>query len=479
MMPHHAVLDGCGNLYLAYNDWAGPNDVKAGAVWRHNMASGAWTNVSPPHKGRAASAESQPTRPIRARSSSRRSISGRPARSSAPRTAGRPGWSSSSRRRGQWRSGLWRARSGCGGTATTCPRWDGWATSRSIRSTRRARSTSPGKASGPATTSRLPTAAAPTHWKFDNDGLEETVPLDLVSPPAGRAPAERRRRHRGVPARRPRRVAAGRHVLRTRSSATRSASISPKPRRTSSRAWARTRRRRRARRVLHGRRHDVDSVCRRARIDLDRDAADAAEPGHDCGVGRRRDVRVGAARRPPVLLARPRRYLDRLRGLHDGHARRRRPRQPVQVLRGQRQSDVREHGRRRDLRAATRHGAVRAAAAGVRRRRRRVGYDERRAVSFAGLGRVVDTVAASRRRGRGGIRNGGAGAELPGRVPRRLGERHLGHPPLRRRRRDLGTNRRPGAPVRGREVLDRRPAPVRPCLFRHRRQRDPLWRPAR
>ena len=26
---------------------------------------------------------------------------------------------------------------------------------------------------------------APTHWKFDNDGLEETVPLDLVSPSMG------------------------------------------------------------------------------------------------------------------------------------------------------------------------------------------------------------------------------------------------------------------------------------------------------
>ena len=26
---------------------------------------------------------------------------------------------------------------------------------------------------------------APSHWRFDDDGLEETVPLDLVSPPAG------------------------------------------------------------------------------------------------------------------------------------------------------------------------------------------------------------------------------------------------------------------------------------------------------
>ncbi|HTB60908.1 MAG TPA: carbohydrate-binding protein [Polyangia bacterium] len=49
MMPHHAVLDGCGNLYLAYNNGSGPNGVTAGAVWRYGTASGAWTDVSPVH----------------------------------------------------------------------------------------------------------------------------------------------------------------------------------------------------------------------------------------------------------------------------------------------------------------------------------------------------------------------------------------------------------------------------------------------
>jgi len=48
MMPHHAVLDGCGNLYLAYNNGPGPNNITSGAVWRYNMASSDWTDVSPP-----------------------------------------------------------------------------------------------------------------------------------------------------------------------------------------------------------------------------------------------------------------------------------------------------------------------------------------------------------------------------------------------------------------------------------------------
>ena len=51
MMPHHAVLDGCGNMYLAYNNGPGPNNITSGAVWLYNTASGAWANVSPPQSG--------------------------------------------------------------------------------------------------------------------------------------------------------------------------------------------------------------------------------------------------------------------------------------------------------------------------------------------------------------------------------------------------------------------------------------------
>jgi hypothetical protein len=51
LMPHHAVPDGCGNLYLAYNNGPGPNNISSGAIWRYSMASGAWTNVSPPQGG--------------------------------------------------------------------------------------------------------------------------------------------------------------------------------------------------------------------------------------------------------------------------------------------------------------------------------------------------------------------------------------------------------------------------------------------
>jgi hypothetical protein len=48
MMPHHAVLDGCGNIYFTFNNASGPNNVGSGAVLRYSTADGHWTDVTPP-----------------------------------------------------------------------------------------------------------------------------------------------------------------------------------------------------------------------------------------------------------------------------------------------------------------------------------------------------------------------------------------------------------------------------------------------
>ncbi|KOX28171.1 carbohydrate-binding protein [Saccharothrix sp. NRRL B-16348] len=46
-LPHHGVLSGDGSLYVTYTDAPGPNGVKAGSVWKHTPAGGAWQDISP------------------------------------------------------------------------------------------------------------------------------------------------------------------------------------------------------------------------------------------------------------------------------------------------------------------------------------------------------------------------------------------------------------------------------------------------
>jgi photosystem II stability/assembly factor-like uncharacterized protein len=54
LMPQRAALDGKGNLYITYANGAGPHPDRSGAepmdhgqVWKYHIASGAWRNVTP------------------------------------------------------------------------------------------------------------------------------------------------------------------------------------------------------------------------------------------------------------------------------------------------------------------------------------------------------------------------------------------------------------------------------------------------
>ncbi|HMJ51288.1 MAG TPA: sialidase family protein [Polyangiaceae bacterium] len=47
LMPHHAVWDGCGVLYLAYNNGPGPNAITGGAIWKYDTVPGTWLDISP------------------------------------------------------------------------------------------------------------------------------------------------------------------------------------------------------------------------------------------------------------------------------------------------------------------------------------------------------------------------------------------------------------------------------------------------
>jgi len=47
LVPHHLAIDAGGEVYIAYGNGLGPNGVTDGAVWRLNPATGAWTDITP------------------------------------------------------------------------------------------------------------------------------------------------------------------------------------------------------------------------------------------------------------------------------------------------------------------------------------------------------------------------------------------------------------------------------------------------
>ena len=424
--------------------------------------------MSPPARLAAASAGSPPTPPTRERWSSRPSTSGRPARSTGPPTAARPG-----RRWSGRRSGTWRARSGSTGTATACRRRAGWATSRSIPSIRRARSSSPGRASGRATTSPPPTAArrrtgrSPTmasrrRWCSTSPARRRGAPLlsgvgdiagfrhdDLdVSPADGMF---------------------GNPIFGNTTSldfAESAPNIVARVGTNSSPAGAR--------RLLDGRRDDLDPVRRRPH----------GEHGSSGSIAVSADgktfVWAPAAGHAASLLARQRHHLDR-RAWGSPRARGWPPTGSTP------RSSTRSGGNR--MYVSTDGGATftPATAPAAGRPRPVFGVEgdvwvatEQRPASFAGLGRDVHAGAAGDRRDGGGLRNAGARAE-PIRPSTCAGVRRHGA---------WGTYRSDDAGATWQRIddpqhqfgyincLGRRPAPVRPRLSRHRRQGDRLWRSA-
>jgi BNR/Asp-box repeat len=182
MMPHHAVLDGCGNIYLAYNNGSGPNSITSGAVWVFNTASGTWANVSPPNPqnltggfgGIAADAAHPGTLIVTTidrwtHDEIYRTTNGganwAPLESAAQIDVTGAPWV------------LWHKAS------VGTPGWMGDVEIDPFNPARALYITGGGIWSSDDITAA--DTSAPTHWTFEDDGLEETVVQDLISPPAG------------------------------------------------------------------------------------------------------------------------------------------------------------------------------------------------------------------------------------------------------------------------------------------------------
>ncbi|HVZ85916.1 MAG TPA: carbohydrate-binding protein [Polyangia bacterium] len=180
LMPAHGAPDGCGNIYFIFNNASGPNNVSAGSIWRYSTAVDYWTNVTPPSQGHG--------------------FGGLAADAAHPGTllATTIDWWAPDR--------IYRTTNG--GTswiALANPQYDiagadwlyfgkspsslsatGWMSAVAIDPFDPGHAlynTGQGLWSSDDVT--MADAGAPTSWTFQDDGLEETVALDLASPPAG------------------------------------------------------------------------------------------------------------------------------------------------------------------------------------------------------------------------------------------------------------------------------------------------------
>jgi hypothetical protein len=232
MMPHHAAFDGCGNLYVAFNDGPGPNGVTSGFLFRYDTATGSWTDVSPPSGGGGfgglAADPSQPGTLLVT------TIDWWAPDQMYRTTDGGATWTGLGlgKRTGLDTNGAdWLT---FGGGSVSATGWMGDVAIDPFDPAHALYVTGQGLWSSSDVTAA--DRGASTSWTFADDGLEETVVLDLASPPSGPPLLSGVGdiggfRHDDLTSRR--RPACS----PTRSSATPAASTSPRPTRTSSRAW--------------------------------------------------------------------------------------------------------------------------------------------------------------------------------------------------------------------------------------------------
>ncbi|MCS0657175.1 WD40/YVTN/BNR-like repeat-containing protein [Massilia terrae] len=182
LMPQRAALDGQGNLYLSYANGAGPHPLRAdsmdrGQIWKYAIASGRWSNVTPPGVTAAFSGISvDPANPRRLVASTI-SLYARQGTANGDRifvsSDGGASWSDVIAR------GFAQNNGGVPWIAGKAIHW----ASTVVFDPRDARSVWVSSGNGVFRTADI--EARPATWTFTVKGLEETVPLNIASIPGG------------------------------------------------------------------------------------------------------------------------------------------------------------------------------------------------------------------------------------------------------------------------------------------------------
>jgi hypothetical protein len=180
LMPHHAVWDGCGILYLAYNNGPGPNAITRGAIWKYDTVLETWLDVSPRpncncgYGGLSVDAAHPSTllvstidwwAPDEIYRSTTGGASWKAIGAEAVRDVAGAQWL------------YWHGRT---------PSATGWMGDMEIDPFHPNRALYvTGQGIWSSDDVHAADSDAATHWSFSNEGLEQTVALDLISPPEG------------------------------------------------------------------------------------------------------------------------------------------------------------------------------------------------------------------------------------------------------------------------------------------------------
>jgi photosystem II stability/assembly factor-like uncharacterized protein len=181
LRPNHAVLSPDGMFYLTYGREPGPNTMTDGAVWKFNPKDGAWTDITPlksPDAGQpfgygAVAVDAQHPSTIMVTTFAHWHPHDLIFRS----TNGGANWTQ------LWRNDTEWDHSSAPYTKTRTPHWMGSIEINPLDSDRVLFTT--GYGIWCCVNATKSDSGEPTRWIFLDDGLEETVPLALISPPEG------------------------------------------------------------------------------------------------------------------------------------------------------------------------------------------------------------------------------------------------------------------------------------------------------